>query len=408
MNRMASSASAPTAQRVAPKGPVLGWSSFRREHAPDIPSIEDLPYTAFTTSGRSAIYQALLQLRLPAGAVVLVPTYHCPTMVAPVLLAGLEPAYFGIRGDGLPDVQHIDPALAGQARAMLVSHYFGLAQSLHEVRQWCDAHGIALIEDCAHCYFGQAGERPIGAWGDYSTASLSKFFPVPEAGLLGSAQHRFDLGHLQGQGMKAQVKGVVDVLETAANHRRLGGFNVLLDMLFSLKRKARETVAAPAAPAADASTDFMRGADMARIGLRPLLASRLIGRLLPRGQIIAQRARNFRRFAQLLADLPGGRPLFSQPSQPTAPYVFPFWVDDADRIYHALRAEGVPVFRWDRLWPGTPSLPHDVGADWSCHVLQLLCHQDLSANDIDYAAQRVAHALRTTAAPSARPLASVP
>ncbi|WP_326539113.1 DegT/DnrJ/EryC1/StrS family aminotransferase [Pseudorhodoferax sp.] len=405
---MASLPSSPAAPRRAPKGPVLGWSSFRREDAPDIPSIEDLPHTAFTTSGRSAIYQALLLLRLAPGSVVLVPTYHCPTMVAPVLLAGHRPAYFGIRSDGLPNIEQIDQALAGQARAMLVSHYFGLARSLHDVRQWCDAHGIALIEDCAHCYFGQAGERPIGGWGDYSTASLSKFFPVPEAGLLASAQHAFSLEHLQSQGLKAQVKGVVDVLETASNHQRLRGLNALFELLFRLKRKARVSTGAATASATpdDPGIDIMRGADMARIGLRPLLASRLIGRMLPRGHIIAQRARNFARFAQLLADLPGGRPLFNQSSQPTAPYVFPFWVDDAERIYHALRAEGVPVFRWDRLWPGTPQLPGDAGPDWSHHVLQLLCHQDLSAQDIDHAAQRLATALRASAAQPAPPPAS--
>lgn len=407
---MSSPASPSTAPRRAPKGPVLGWSSLRRENAPGIPSIEELRYTAFTTSGRSAIHQALLLMRLPANSLVLVPTYHCPTMVAPVLLAGHQPAYFGIRSDGLPDIAHIGTALAEQARAMIVSHYFGLAQSLHEVRTWCDAHGIALIEDCAHCYFGQAGERPIGGWGDYSTASLSKFFPVPEAGLLGSSRHAVDLGHLQRQDLKAQIKGVVDVLETATNHRRLGLLNAPLDWLFRLKRKAREPAATPvdtAGPGTDAA-EFMRGSDMARIGLRPLIASRLIGQLLPRGRIIAQRARNFGRFAQLLTDLPGGHPLCDLPTQPTAPYVFPFWVDDADRVYHQLRAEGVPVFRWDRLWPGTPPLAHDVGADWSHHVLQLLCHQDLSAQDIEHAALRVASALRNSAAPPALHRAPAP
>lgn len=399
---MATPSLPPAVQRAAPKYPVLSWASFRREDAPGIPSIEDLAHTTSTTSGRSAIYQALLLLRLPPGSVVLVPSYHCPTMVAPVLLAGHKPLYFGIRADGLPDIAHIEAAAAEQARAMLVSHYFGLAKSLQEVRTWCDAHGIALIEDCAHCYFGQAGERPVGAWGDYSTASLSKFFPVPEAGLLASAQRPVGLQHLQRQSLKAQVKGVVDVLETATNHRRLGLLNTPLDLLFRAKRKARVSHAAPSASTAvDASTEFMAGSDMARIGLRPLLASRLIGRLLPRGRIIAQRARNFNRFAQLLADLPGGRPLFDHAAQPAAPYVFPFWVDDAERIYHELLGQGVPVFRWDRLWPGTPRLPHDVGLDWSQHVLQLLCHQDLSVQDIDDAARRVAHALRATAAAAA-------
>jgi len=368
--------------QALPKGPVLGWSSFLHESTPGIPSVENLRHIVFTTSGRSAIYQALLQLRLPPGSFVMVPTYHCPTMVAPILLAGHRPAYFGIQANGLPDVQRIALDLAADARAMIVSHYFGLAQSLHEVRQWCDRHDVALIEDCAHCYFGEAGERPIGSWGDFCTASLSKFFPVPEAGLLGSATRAISQLPLQRQGLKAQVKGWVDVLETAAKYRRLRGLNRIFGTIFSLKRKVRETDVAREKGIPNPAREMLESCDMARISRRPLAASMMLRNLLPRGRIIAQRQRNFGIFAQLLVDLQGARALVSLPSKPVAPYVFPLWVDDADRVYHALRDEGLPVFRWDQIWPGTPLLAHDVGADWSRHVLQLLCHQDLDESDI--------------------------
>lgn len=370
-----------------PKGPVLGWTSFRKEDAASVRSVEALAHVAFTTSGRSAIYHALLQLALPAGSQVLVPTYHCPTMVAPVLLAGHQPVYFGTRADGLPDTAAIPPATGAAARAMIVSHYFGLAQSLHEVRSWCDANGIALIEDCAHSYFGQAGERPIGAWGDYCTASLSKFFPVPEAGLLGSSVHALRPLALQRQGLRAQVKGWVDVLETATRHGHMAG----LAWFFALKRKAMErphgVAASPPSEVSEAA--MMDNSDMGRIRLRPLAISMLLRALLPRGRIVAQRQRNYTLYAELLTTVAGGHPLLQLPATPVAPYVFPFWVDDADRIYHTLRVEGFPVFRWDRIWPGTPPIPGDVGADWSRHVLQLLCHQDLEPEDIRRCAQRL-------------------
>ena len=171
---------------LAPRGPVLDWPSFRRVPAPAAGSVEDLPNRLFLTSGRAAIYHALKLLAGERGATVLVPSYHCPTMVAPVVLAGLQVQFYGVRPDGLPALESIDAAAARPGAAMIVPHYFGLPQSLAEVREWCDARGIAMIEDCAHSYFGQAGSRPVGAWGDFATASLSKFFPVPEAGLLAS------------------------------------------------------------------------------------------------------------------------------------------------------------------------------------------------------------------------------
>ena len=141
----------PLPRTPPPRGPTLDWSSFRIVDAPGLSSIEDLAHTTFTTSGRAAIYHAVLQLQLLPGSTVLVPSYHCPTMVAPVILANLNVAYFGVRADGLPNLDTIDAATATKSKAMLVSHYFGLAHSLSEVRQWCDDRGIALIEDCAHC-----------------------------------------------------------------------------------------------------------------------------------------------------------------------------------------------------------------------------------------------------------------
>lgn len=377
-----------------PKGPVLGWSSFRRVDAPGIPSIEDLPYTAFTTSGRSAIYQALLQMQLPAGSLVLVPSYHCPTMVAPVLLAGHRPAYFAIRPDGLPHLEGIPESLAGTARAMLVSHYFGIAQSLQGVRAWCDARGIALVEDCAHCYFGQAGDRPIGAWGDYSTASLSKFFPVPECGVLASASHPIQRLQLTAQSIKAEVKGCIDVLEVAARHRRLPGLNGLLRFGFSLKQRLARPAPASAGPAPAPADAMMAISDMGRIARRPLGASLAIRRILPRGRVIARRQRNFAIYLELFAGLPGTRPIVMAPVEPVAPYVFPLWVDNADVIYHAMRLEGLPVFRWDRLWPGVPVLPDDTGPLWSRHLIQFLCHQDLSEDDIRRTAGRLIEMLQ--------------
>lgn len=373
-----------------PRGPVLDWSSFQVVDAPGICSIENLPHRMFTTSGRAAIYQALLQLQLPAASPVLLPTYHCPTMVAPVILAHLQPVYYGVRPDALPDLNAIDAATAGKARAMIVPHYFGLAQSLAEVRAWCDQRGIALIEDCAHCYFGEAGERAAGAWGDFATASLSKFLPVPEAGLLASAHRPLIKPVLQRASAKAQIKGGVDVLELAARYQRLAGLQGALNLLFRLKNaRHHESFAGDASLAPATAETMMRDCDMARIAQRPLAASMALKAMLPRGRIIAVRQRNFAIYAQRLQGLDGARLLRPLPTEPVAPYVFPLWVEDADRVYHALRTQNFPVFRWDRIWPGTPSLPGDVGPEWSRHVLQLLCHQDLSEADVVRTAEAV-------------------
>ncbi len=360
--------------------------------------VDDVRHKVFTTSGRAALYQALCQLHLPAGSPILVPTYHCPTMVAPIVQAGLSPVFFGIRADGLPNLDAVDARTAREARGIIVAHYFGLGRSLGEVRQWCDRHEVALIEDCAHCFFGEAGERPVGHWGDFATASVSKFFPVPEAGVLASSSRSIAPLDLRAPSVKAQVKGWADVLEVSVEHGRLGGLKHLLGPLFGLKKRAVSAVAAePACPpdAVSAEDAMVASCDMGRVADAPLAVSLLLNRVLPRGRIAARRRENFARYAQRFSHVAGARPVFA-PGTPAAaaPYVFPLWVDDAERIYAAAREQRLPVFRWDRIWPGTPTFPDDHGRLWSHHVLQLLCHQDLSAADVDCTAAALLDMMR--------------
>lgn len=391
-------ATAHSIRQPLPRGPIFGWASFDRVDAPNIVSVESLAHAVYTTSGRAAIYQALLLLDLPMGSTVLVPSYHCPTMVAPVLKANLNVAYFGLRPDGLPNLATIDVATAAQTRVMLVSHYFGFPNSLSEARLWCDQRAITLIEDCAHCYFGEAGERPIGAWGDYATASQSKFFPVPEGGLLASAHHSIRRPQLVNQSLKFQFKGWVDVLELATKFKRLAGLNHLLASLFWLKNHRGPTPKSASSLTQSTATsvaEMILSCDMDRIALKPLGATNALRALLPRGRIITRRQQNFAIYAQHFAHIKGARPLFEMTSKAVAPYVFPLWVDDAERVYREIRAQQLPVFRWDRIWPGTAAIEGDVGPAWSQHVLQLLCHQDLSTADVEDTSQAIIKLLST-------------
>ena len=372
-----------------PRAPVLDWSSFGRTPADGLDCIEKTRHVVVTTSGRAAIYQALLQLALPEGSTVLVPTYHCPTVVAPVVCAGLRPEFFGLLENGLPDLAGIDSSTSGRARAMIVAHYFGLPRSLQATRRWCDERGIALIEDCAHCFFGQAGERPVGHWGDFATASLSKFFPLPEGGLLVSAHRPISALSLSSPGPIAQLKGCVDILEFATQYRRLRGLNGLLGAVFRIKNRRSSTAVKDDAPPQWSESEFLRTCDMGRIAQAPLWVSRVLNRVLPRGRIATMRRDNFVLYQHYLSSVAGARPLFDGPLDVAVPYVFPLWVDDADRVYASLRELGMPVFRWNRVWPGVPVLTNDVGPQWSHHVLQLLCHQDLSPADI----ARTSHAV---------------
>lgn len=377
-----------------PKRPVLGWSSFAGRRSAGEAGVLDLPSQALVTSGRAALYHALRQLDLRPGTAVLVPTYHCPTMIAPVVCAKLQPVFYGIGEDGLPLVSSLERAATRTPKAMIVAHFFGLPQSLRAVREYCDAHGIALIEDCAHALFGMAGDRPVGAWGDFAAASLTKFLPVAELGLLARNGGAFT-NPLENAGLLAEFKALVDVLERAASAGRPAGLAPLLNVAMRLKNRitrARDAELNSTLDRAvqDADSPYSIVGDMGRIFARPGGVNTLLMRALPRRRIVHLRRKIFDSLAAELRDLPGSRALVSERPPSAAPYAFPLWVAEADKSYNLLRHQGWPIFRWDQTWPGAAEVPGDAGVGWRRHVLQILCHQDIS----DLQAAQMALAVR--------------
>lgn len=352
-----------------------------------IPELSSLPYCLFTTSGRAAIGLALEELRVGRGDRVLVPSYHCPTMVSPIAARGAVPVFFPIDSQGLPLVAELERMDLQNVKAMLAVHYFGIPRSLHEAREFCDRHRVALIEDCAHSYFGAADGRQVGTWGDLAIASLTKFFPVPEGGCLLSARRPLATTGLHGQGVTAGLRQLVNTIELGARHGHfkplgpvLTGSFALLDRLRGRRavttQTSRQYLIEPDPDSATPTFDFLLAHQT------PAPVARLIALRANRKRIVDRRRKNFELLAECLSGAAGLRLLAPDLPATAVPYVFPVWVEQPELSYHPLRLEGIPVFRWDILWPGVPQMPGDVGLEWSRHVFQLGCHQDLSEADI--------------------------
>lgn len=380
-------AAAPTASArwPVPRLPVFGWQALQGPAQADTPCMLDLPGCHLTTSGRASIMLALQVLGVRSGEPVLLPSYHCPTMVAPSAELGAHPFFYPVDDAGTPDLDWLSVQDLRGVRVMLAAHFFGLPQPMASIRRWCDERGIALIEDCAHALFGRSDGKPIGSWGDVAIGSLTKFLPVPEGGCL-----VLNRGHtapmLRACNARTEVKAVLDIVEEGARHGRFGWASRLvtgpLDALRGLRRSGGagatedgSTVATDVLPA-----DFT--IDMALASRSLSWACRTLAARLPRQRIVQRRQHHHARLVQGLQGAPGVRPLLPTLPEGAAPYVLPLWVARPDPGYQALRAERIPVFRWDRLWPTVPDLPGDTGKNWSHHVIQLACHQDLGDQDI--------------------------
>jgi dTDP-4-amino-4,6-dideoxygalactose transaminase len=371
----------------SPKRPILDWSSLFGSHGSktNLPSIAELPYRQPLTSGRAAIYHAIKLISSPSGSGVLVPTYHCPTMIAPIINLGLEPVFYPINENGQPALDRIPDSTIKNCHTIIAPHYFGITRSFSELRNWCDDKNIKLIEDCAHAFYGKAGERPVGHWGDYATASMTKFFPIFEGGILGSAYHKIPEILLKHQSKISEMKAVYDIIHLATSHKRMTGFGPIISTLQNIKefhkKKHEQRIIHKHQLIHEGDIEKI---DLERLDLCQLKSSSWIFSHFPQHPACERRKSIFEIYKKNLKKTKNTHPLYPEvDSENLAPYAFPLWVDNADHVYQLLRGVGAPVFRWDRLWPGTPVIPGDQGYLWSHHVLQLLCHQSLTDAEVN-------------------------
>ena len=376
----------PSLTVALPRLPLFGWASFTGPKRSRTPCIVDRSDIVFTRSGQAAIGLALRDLAVGPGDRVLVPTYHCPTMIAPVAALGAQPQFFPLDASGAPRVDVIANMDLSGVRAMIAAHYFGLPQPMAHIRRFCDARGIALIEDCAHAIFGATDGRPVGSWGHYAIASLPKFFPTTDGGCLVAEAFRSPITNLPRRAPADELRVIANSIEIGARHRALHGVNRLVAGGFALVERIRGKSSrgdahadpegspqrSPPSPSPTSSTLWCRASAW----------SRFIAGAAHRERIFSNRRRNYRHLCALLADVPGTHIPWPKLPDLATPYVFPLWVDEPAKSYQRARRAGVPLFRWDDAWPGTPLIDGDCGPQWGHHIFQLGCHQDLGVDDL--------------------------
>jgi hypothetical protein len=367
---------------VIPRQPVIEFSAGHRG-TDTLPSLLDLRHRLMTRSGRSAIVLALAELGVGRGDRVLVPTYHCPTMIAPVERLGAIPVFYPVTADGLPDIAYLQDHCREPCRAMLAAHFFGRPASLRTTGEFCRSRGMFLIEDCAHCFFGEAGDAPVGATGDFAIGSLPKFFPVVEGGILASASRAVTGSGLPRGGLRGEVRAAWNMLDLAARAQRLGVLGAAARAVSAARHAGRPT--GEAAGHAEPSAAAIREEGLADPLLVPARLSRTESWVVERSRIaalIARRRRNYLELSQGLEDLNEAPAAIADCGLRSAPYVLPLLVADADDAYLRMRGMGLPVFRWDRLWPGTPDIPGDATRIWARGMIQVACHQSLRLDDV--------------------------
>ncbi|MEX5745709.1 DegT/DnrJ/EryC1/StrS family aminotransferase [Massilia sp. X63] len=376
-------------------------------------SVLDAGQVRKVTSGRVAIALALREMGARAGDEVLVPAYHSPSMVPPVLWCGAEPVFYRIAADASVDLADVAARIGPATRAIMVTHYFGFPQDMAAIRALCDAHGLQLLEDCAHAFFGEHGGRPLGSWGDYAIASSMKFFPTYEGGCLVSSRCRLDGVVLHSAGPGFEAKAALAALENSFAYGRLPLLRAALGPLLRLKdlawralksRRTTATSGAAAAPAPDASALAPASSDSGFdfeprwVDKRSSWFSRAVMRLASTRRIAGLRRRHYLALEQAARALPGCRPLFASLPEGVVPWQCPLVFDDPETVFERLHAAGVPLVRFAQLrWPGVDATTCANSAMLARRVLALPCHQALREDELAWMAAQLRAALQPKA-----------
>lgn len=335
-----------------------------------------LDRSAYFPFSRHALAEALKRCGAGPGRAVLLPAFHCRSLVEPALFLSAEARFYPMTPELAPDYAAlVDLAADGRVAAMVLTHYFGFANDPERARAFCAERGIPLVEDCAHAFYGEVDGRPLGSWGRFAVASAWKFLPMRDGALL-RENPPGEAPRLRQPSLTAELKALHAVLENARARR---GRSVLpAPGAAEWVARARQLAARGGLPEAAGRSRPVFHPE--KVGMAGHRVSRAILSLTDHARVAGRRRAHFQRWLDGLAGVAGIRPLRGELPAGVVPYAFPLLTDAGGLAFHALRSAGIPIWRWEDM----ARSPCPVAADYRLRLLQLPCHQSLNEEDVDW------------------------
>ena len=168
----------------------LTMGRYTREFEKSFGEYLGVRFVSAVTSGSSANLIAFMALtspllgerRIRKGDEVITVAAGFPTTITPIINYGAVPVFVDVR---IPqyniDVTRLEEALSEKTKAVMIAHTLGNPFDLRAVKDFCDRHGLWLIEDncdalgSRYDHKGDGELRFTGTIGDIGTSS---FFPL--------------------------------------------------------------------------------------------------------------------------------------------------------------------------------------------------------------------------------------
>lgn len=133
----------------------------------------DCRFGVAVCNGTAALDIILKGLGIGKGDEVILPAYDFYSLPVSVKNAGAEPVFVDVRRDNFTiEVDGLESRITPRTRAVVAVHISGSVAELDRLAEFCAAHRIHLIEDCAQAHGAVYAGRKAGSWG---TAGLFSF-----------------------------------------------------------------------------------------------------------------------------------------------------------------------------------------------------------------------------------------
>lgn len=176
---LADIADAARAMWVAPAQAARQVSAFEQAFA----AVVGVRHALATASGRDALGLIFDGLGLVEGDELIIPAYTLGELVPLMRARGIVP----VPADVDPDTFNMTPAAVAsriglRTRAIFVVHLLGVPCDIRAICALAEAHGLPVIEDCAHALGAKVDGRAVGSFGRAALFSLEPTKQVPAFG----------------------------------------------------------------------------------------------------------------------------------------------------------------------------------------------------------------------------------
>lgn len=176
-------------------------------------------------NGTDAIQLALMALGVGPGDEVICPALTAAPTALAVLATGATPVFGDIDDEALAlDPARLGECLSGRTRAILPVHLYGQPADMPAILAFAEAHGLAVIEDCAQAHGARISGQPVGT---LAPASCFSFYPTKNVGAYGDG----GLVATHDDGLAARVRALRDLGQQGRFNHALPGLNSRLDEL---------------------------------------------------------------------------------------------------------------------------------------------------------------------------------